>query len=371
MTEPSHPARPEDLSGIHLLRLARRDRAAARARLRALSPEAQARACQELRPEVRSEFLMLLDHPEKVVPLLPDAEVCFTVRAGGMSEAAWLLEMASPEQLRACFDLDCWNRYELDRGRLQEWIGALIEAGRPALVRAIAETDLELWLLALRSMTEITIVGKEDIPPVGAFTLDGVVYLRPHEGAESAWVREIFGATFERAQALYWRLTYGMIYESPSECEEYALRWRGVRLNDLGFPDREQAMALYRPLRAKQVEPWEPPVPPHAMVASFTLPERMQGTLLGRALLELPPARAADVLGYVLGVANALAIADDLPLSDVDTIPRALDKALRGIDAGLQELSRVQGRPAHEVLDHTRPTDLFRIGATLHGGDVD
>ena len=64
MTEPPHPALPSDLSGPVLLRLARKDRSAARDKLRRLDAEAQANACQELRPEVRSEFLMLLDHPE-------------------------------------------------------------------------------------------------------------------------------------------------------------------------------------------------------------------------------------------------------------------------------------------------------------------
>ncbi|HXZ86314.1 MAG TPA: hypothetical protein VEI82_12575, partial [Myxococcota bacterium] len=78
------PAGPE-LGGPALLRLARRDRAAARARLAALSDEAQAEACRALAPGARAEFLMLLDHPERVVPLLPEAELVHTIRAGGMS----------------------------------------------------------------------------------------------------------------------------------------------------------------------------------------------------------------------------------------------------------------------------------------------
>ena len=90
--------------GVALLRLGRTDRAAARARLLELSPEELALACQELRPEARSEFLMLVEHPEDVVPLLAEAELVHTVRAGGMSEAAWLLELATTEL--AAFNAD-------------------------------------------------------------------------------------------------------------------------------------------------------------------------------------------------------------------------------------------------------------------------
>src|SRR5262249_33489161 len=100
---------PALADGVALLRLGRSDRAAARARLRELAPEEIASLCQELRPEARPELLMLVEHPEAVVPLLPEAELVHTVRAGGMTEAAWLLEVATPEQRVACFDLDCWN----------------------------------------------------------------------------------------------------------------------------------------------------------------------------------------------------------------------------------------------------------------------
>lgn len=365
MSETDRPVSPSSLSGPRFLRLARTDREAARKSLRAFGPEAQAQACREVRPEVRGEFLMLLDHPEKVVPLLPDAEVCIGIRASGMSEAAWLLELATDAQLRACFDLDCWKLHELDQQRVREWIDALIEAGREVLLRALREVDLEVWVLALCAMTEVAVVGKEDEPPDGWFTVDGVVYFGPREDAEFARVRELALATFSGAQGLFWQLVYGVLFESPAECEEYALRWRNARLSDLGFPDREQAMRVYRPLRAKEAQVWEQAGPSAALVPSVELPKRLQSTLLGEALARLSPNRAADVLGYVLGVANAIAVADTLPLSDPESIPKALDKAVSGIEAGLRELARVQGRAIHDVLDRTRSLDLFRIGATL------
>ena len=54
-----------------------------------------------------------------------------------------------------------------------------------------------------------------------------------------------------------------------------------------------------------------------------------------------------------------------MPLSDSDSIPEAMRKALRGIDRGLEEVARAQRLEPTRVLDSTRPLDLFRIGATL------
>lgn len=351
--------------GVALLRLGRSDRAAARARLRELAPAELASLAQELRPESRSEFLMLVERPEDVVPLLPEAELVHTVRAGGMSDAAWLLELATPEQRIACFDLDCWSGAALELPRVHEWLDALIEAGRPTLVKALGEIDLELAILAVRAETEVAVIGKEETPPEGWFTPDGVVYFGVGAERSPHRVHEIAQALFSESPALYWRLVYGMLFESPSELEEEALRWRTARLGDLGFPDREQAMRVYRPLRPEKVAEWSGSSDSRALVGAIQLPRQLRGSLLGEALAALSETRAADILGYVLGVANALAVADGLSLSEHESVPRALEKAVRGIDAGLRELARERSQAPAEVLDRTAPLDLFRVAATL------
>jgi hypothetical protein len=376
MPEPSRAPVPENaqLAADAVVQLARSDRAAARARLRGLSPQRLGQLCQELRPELRGEFLMLVEHPETVVPELDDTAIAITMRASGMSEAAWLLELATADQRRACLDLDCWSGGALEPRRALEWIDALIEAGRPTLVQAAAELDPELWQLALREMGEIFVLGREDEPPDGFATEDGVVYFRGRSDADFARLREVLQATFSEAQPQYWRLVYGMLFELPAELEEYALRWRNARLNDLGFPDREHAREVYRPLRMEEVAPLdlaplaetgEGAERDTALVATAELPRQIRGTLLGQALSELPRERAADLLGYVLAVANAVAVADQLRLSEPESVPRALRKAVAGIDRGLRELAGTRAQPPATVLETTRPRDLFRIGATL------
>ena len=74
---------------------------------------------------------------------------------------------------------------------------------------------------------------------------------------------------------------------------------------------------------------------------------------------------ADHVLGYVLSVANSLAVADELPLAERESVPRALEKAVRGIDTGLRELARARSLAPEQILDRTAPLDLFRVGATV------
>ena len=360
------PSRPARARGTELRALGRRDRPAARESLSKLSPEEQALLVGELRPAVRGEFLMLVERPEEVVPLLQEQEFVATILSGGMSEASWLLEIASSEQRVACVDLDCWSAYDLDLTVFEEWIDALIEAGRPTLVKALNEIDPEVWVLAMRHMADVAVVAKEEDAPTGWFTEDGVCYFHARSDEAFARVKEIAQTAFSEVQPCYWQLVYGMLFELESECQEYALRWRSGRLKDLGFPDREQAMQAYRPLSVDRVETWDLDAEePDALVPFESLPELLQGTLTGRALSQLTSGRAADLLGYVLAVANSLAVADGMSLSDADSIPTAMHKALNGIDQGLRAVASAQNATPERVLDRTRPLDLFRIGATL------
>ena len=102
-----------------------------------------------------------------------------------------------------------------------------------------------------------------------------------------------------------------------------------------------------------------------ALVETSDLPRQLRGTLLAETLAKLGPQRAADVLGYVLSVANSLAVADELPLAERESVPRALEKAVRGIDTGLRELARARSLAPEQILDRTAPLDLFRVGATV------
>ena len=104
------PVAPDDPRAV--LKLARENRRAAVEALRATPVEDQVALVCNAPRAARGELLDLLPEPERVIPLLPEAELCFTVKAIGLADSAWVLEHATPEQVTAAIDLDAWNRLE-------------------------------------------------------------------------------------------------------------------------------------------------------------------------------------------------------------------------------------------------------------------
>jgi hypothetical protein len=332
-----------------------------------MSPDAIAEALQDVKPALRNQILELADRVDEVVPLLPEAELASTIVSTGVADAGWLVEFATAEQRAACVDLDAWRGGHLSPSRLMDWIDALIEAGEETLVAALDELDLELWVLALRSMARFKV---EQAPPGFVFgydTQDGVVHFQAYSSLHEERLRAILDAARAHPRDYYWTLVHGAMGSSREELEQEAGHVQAGRLNDLGFPDREHAMRAYRPLAPDAApsvdvngETEEP-----GLVAAPPLPQRLAGTGVGRALAELPADRAAERLGLVLAVANTLAVADELPLAEPDSVGESLAKAVRGIDLGLEELARCRDQSPARILDTTLPLDLFRVGATL------
>ena len=109
----------------HLLTLARNDRRAAERELAALSPELQATVICEASLPIRRQIIELLSDPEAVIPLLPEAEFCYTCRSIGLADTSWLLPMATQDQIVACLDLDGWSGLQVDPDRLDAWMAAI------------------------------------------------------------------------------------------------------------------------------------------------------------------------------------------------------------------------------------------------------
>ncbi len=361
-----------------LLKLARSDDPGAKALLAELSAEAIADGCIALDARSRGEFLIRIENPEQVVPLLPETEFALALNAIGKHEAGWLLALSTEEQRIACIDMDCFDLEGFQPERMMGWIDALIDAGPATLAAAFEELDPEIWALGLRWMAHFSIGAEAG----DAFTEDGVVFYTPHSDSDFERVREILQTLFSSNPRLYWQVVYAAMEDASAECEQWAVRWRDARLADLGFPSREQAMWVYRPLSVAEVEFREPTTGPDdsttgadsqsARGSTELIPSRFCKLLLGDALRQLPAGRASELLGYIAGVANALAIADRLELGDPDSAKEASNKALAGIERGLCKLVESRNLAAHLVLDRVTALQLFRLGASddtsLRGG---
>ena len=176
----------------------------------------------------------------------------------GLDDASWMLEHATANQILACLDLDGWSGLEIDRPALERWMSVLSEAGEEPLLRAAHNLDPELLVLYLRDRVDVALKpGKDQAedwePPAGAQSIDGQFYIaakRP--GDDLAALLRMLDTLFRKDYWLYYRLLQGAVWELESELEEWALRWRTGRLEELGFPAWDEAMRIYGFIRPEK-----------------------------------------------------------------------------------------------------------------------
>ncbi len=370
-------ARPEPESR-RIFELARGDRSAATAALDALSPEQRAALVCDASLARRAELLQLMSQPEAVIPLLPEAELCFTAKAVGLEDASWLLEHATAAQLTACIDLDGWSGLEPDRRRVAAWLDGVVEAGEETTLRAAQGFDPELLVLQLRERAHVSMKpGGDDAEdwqaPEGGRTLEGQFYLTARrEGDDLASLMRLLETLFRRDYWLYFRLLQGAIWELENELEEWALRWRSGRLEELGFPTWDDAMRIYGYIRpekraelpdaanALDVGSWDLPV----WIPTLPIAAESEHAVF-RAARELDDEERAAFFYAFVGLANRVAVADRMPLGDADTLPKAIEAAAVAASRGLDYVAEKRGLGLVETLRRAPLARLFQVGANL------
>lgn len=360
-----------------ILKLARTDKRAAAAQVGALSLDGQVALVCSTPVELRAAVLALTPVPEEVIPLLPEAELCFTAKAIGLWDASWLFEHATESQLVASFDLDGWEGLQPDRASLRNWLAAIAEAGDETLLRTARAIDPELLVLMIRDRVEVMLDPRDDDwqAPPGAHTIDGMFYVLPRQANDDipdllALLRAIFGSDYW----LYFRMLQGAIWELDSDLEEWALRWRTGRLQDLGFPAWDEAMRIYGYIR-----PADRAAIPQAVdaldVVAWGMPVYMpelpiragRDHSIFRAAAELDDDERQRFLYAFIAIANKVAIADRMPLGDADTLPKAIETAASVTSVGLNFLAEKNGLPLSDTLRRVSLERMFRVGASLDG----
>lgn len=373
--EPSRAFLPE---ARRLLTLARSDRRAAERELAALTPERQATVICEASLTIRRQMIDLLPNPEAVIPLLPEAEFCYTCRAIGLEDASWLLPMATEEQVVACLDLDGWSGLQVDIARVDTWMAAIASTDEETMVRAARALDPELIVIFLRSHIDVSLKPSEQdnpdwSPPDRSQTLEGQFYFVAKNSKDDlAPILALLHALFRGDYWLYFRVIQAVFEELPTENEEWALRWRTGRLEDLGFPSWDSAMRIYGFLRPDRLA--DLPKEEFTLdLADSSLPvwsSELPGLhaderALFRATRKLGPEERSTVFYALISLANRIAVADRMELGDPESLPVAMEKAARFTSDGLEFVAREHGLSLENALRRVSTERLFRIGTNL------
>ncbi len=190
----------------------------------------------------------------------------------GAEDATELIEMSSDEQLTHLLDLAGWDAEEFSPARYEAWLPMLLEAGPEKMVDWLQSTDMEvLTLLGRHWFSTYKYVPSQDMqePPddLPEFTLDGVYFLEFNNPNLSAVVAQVLVVLKSELPGRYLDLMEAMRWEVESELLEYARRWRQGRLQDQGFPLREEALALWALPRPEEHR-WQDLPPKYSSLAA-------------------------------------------------------------------------------------------------------
>jgi hypothetical protein len=207
--------------------------------------------------------------------------------------------------------------------------------------------------------------------PAGGQSIDGVFFLvARHSDDDLQLALRLLALLFEDDYWFYFRLLQSVPWESTADNEEFALRWRSGRLADLGFPPREEALAIYTAPRRDELElPSGPPPPIGEWQLPVWLPELPGAAgsphLLFRSAAELDPEARRALFYAFVSLANQVAVADRLPLGEAESLPKAIEKAASLASRGLAWLAERHHLPPAEVLRRAPLLRLFRVGFRL------
>lgn len=333
-------------------------------------------------------LLASADLADEVAALEP-LEAYYIVRELGLDQALPILRELSHEQMQACLDLDCWNRYDFSAESLDEWLAPFASIDPETLSQTFFALDYVLQLLYLTQTVTVYDPDADEIPPedeenppTRAMTPDGfyLLELKPDLTLKIHPFTLLDGLYLYDSAATH-RLMSEIRVDLPTQIEEEALRFRSGRIEDLGFATPTEAIALFSrpPSRQPLPRPQEPLDSAANRLPSVYAGPLLETSLLQRALsLIAAPQSLSRMEQELVWTINSAIIAYGEKPQDIEHITDIVTRVRDTISLGLESLL-VEQEPtcspddaaaaakAAELLEIWCMTDLFRhgYGATM------
>ena len=304
----------------------------------------------------RGERLVASADLAEQVEALEPLEAYYIVRELGLDQALPILLELSPEQLEACVDLDCWNRYDFAVDSLDEWLTAFSLAGPEALARAFFSFDYVVQLLFVAQTVtvydpdadEISQEDEED-GPLRAMTPDGFYLLEMKtELALRIHPFTVLDALYQYDLSASHQLLSDVRVDLPMQIEEEALRFRNDRMQDIGFVTPEEAVSLFSP-------------------PDFRQPSSRPQRPLGSALTRVPSVYAGPFIETTLLQQALSLITDQESLSRLEQeIVWTINSAIIAYGEKTQEIQQIT-----DIAGRVRDTICLGLESLIHKKELD
>ncbi|MEE8410517.1 MAG: DUF6178 family protein [Myxococcota bacterium] len=294
----------------------------------------------------------LLDTPDikQQTEALEPLEAYFLIKEIGVADAALILRHATHVQLQAFVDIDCWVRDRPDPIEIDAWLAPFAAEGPSTLARAFAHLDEEVQTLFLASSIIIHDASEDGVPdpvkdvarmttPDRYFVLDAVDAdmrdVHPFVLVEALYASDV-QVGFTSIMAAKWEL--------KSQLEETALHFRNGRMEELGFPSRQDALAIFAPPPSGPPKPIARGNPIPATLPALYAQPLTETSLLGRGLARIADQRLLEAIESDLAylISAAIVAYGETP-RDISHVTEFAARVRDTVSLGLEALASPDG----------------------------
>ncbi|MGN6104688.1 MAG: DUF6178 family protein [Kofleriaceae bacterium] len=325
----------------------------------------------------RIDALLSADDAPAAIAALSPNEIFELVHEVGFEDAADLIHLATPAQIQGCLDLDGWAKDELELAPMKPWLASLLDAGFEKFGQVWGQLDAELRALVVQRMVKVYDASLGEEPPEDSelpilATSDRFFQLELHGDDDTQrLVHQIVEELYRADPDLARHTIMSARSEPPAELEEQAYRWRAGRLADLGYVDFYDALDLFRPLDADQVQIGEGSQDRIAGEEASRMPLAIAEEVIGRSFLARAmasiddPTEAERLEGALMVLVNKVLAAGRAKPGQAEVVRRGALYATATLSLGLETVVRGDLTRAPSALASIALGRLFRVGYTV------
>ncbi|MBX5482779.1 MAG: hypothetical protein IRZ16_13200 [Myxococcaceae bacterium] len=334
---------------------------------KALARAETVRSILRLPAKKKLDALTEAPNSKEIIRAMPAADLYYALQEVGLADYPEIVQLASPAQFRTFIDLGAWTRDRIDPHQVLTWLRAARGDDEADLYAKVDALDVEVLEFMLRAFTTVhDLEANPDVNPEGVTleTPEGKYLIELHvEGVELAALRQLIQDLIARNPLETVRFLEATRWEVPTELEETAYRFRSARLEDLGFPPLEEAMALFA-FRDPDKVGWTPPPAPATNETALSTPSQ-RVDYLDAALRDLSPQERENFDQELRALANAALVAEIQDPGDLDAVRRVGEMTRDYLSLGLEHLTRGAPQLAMECVRDLEARKIFQVGFSL------
>ncbi|MBN2714260.1 MAG: hypothetical protein JXX14_00315 [Deltaproteobacteria bacterium] len=325
------------------------------------------------------------DVPQALVQELGAHDLLLAMSEADDEQRADLMILASKEQFDQMVDFACWEGYEPQLEKVEEFIAPLVNTGIGGAIRILDKLDDDIRTLMFKNRLVIHLREEKDedfpdVPDSSDFitTPDGYYGVEIVNAEECPDViRELVRAIIYKPFEEYQKEFEAIRHELKYELTEDALRWRNARLADLGFGTYEEGLALLSPRSVKAVkEKLAKKEMPHALSLDSAVPAIYRENLSGNQMLDESfallaeakdpkwQARAETLQAEMSAMVSLFLTGIRCDLADLDAISKGTALARDILTLGLLSIAD-DPRQGAAALAYLSPGEILQVGLGL------